>query len=122
MSDNPEDDFYDPLATAMMERDRYKTGNTALLESLMDMVYQHCIVDEQNEMLFHDYLSANENAFNLLREAGMMRVSSDGKYFLDWSALEARKPKPQTWAQAVREIVTDPVEIARLLALDEDTQ
>lgn len=100
----------------------YKAGNTALLEALMDMVYQHCIIDEQNETLSHDYLSANENAFAILAEAGMMRQTDNGACFLDWAALEARKPKRQSWEEAVRECVSDPAEVERLLNLDKDIE
>jgi len=103
------------------ERDSYKAGNTALLEALMCMCNQHC-AHRASGALDHGYLSANEDALEILEQAGMATpVKGDG-WTLNWAALEARKPKPQTWAQAVHEVVTDPVEIARLLALDEDTQ
>lgn len=90
--------------------DRYKNGNTALLEALMDMVHQHC--GTVDDTLDHRFISANENAVELLEQAGMIVEGNR----LDWDALEARKPKRQTWEQAVNECVSDPAERARLLA------
>ncbi len=87
---------------AEIERDAFKAGNTELLELLMK-------------------LHAGEHATILprVREilAGAGLVNAD--HTLNWAALEARKPKPQTWAEAVNECVTDPDERARLLALSD---
>lgn len=84
------------------ETARYRAGNTALLKALM---YAH-----------EDKDDANALRGQALREAGML--NEDGS--CNWDALEARKPKPQTWEQAVRECITDPAEVERLLALADD--
>ena len=88
-------------ADAERERDSYKAGNTALLELLMNLLHEA------------DITSNAWRVFDLLKQAGL--IDSDDK--LDWAALEARKPKQQTWAEAVNECVTDPDERARLLAI-----
>lgn len=89
---------------AEQDRDRYRAGNTELLELLMK-------------------LHAGEHAAILprVREilAGAGLVNAD--LTLNWPALEARKPKPQTWAEAVNECITDPAERARLLAMGDET-
>ncbi len=51
--------------------------------------------------------------------AGAGLVGADNT--LNWQALQARKPKPIPWAQAVNECVTDPEARARLLALGDDS-
>lgn len=66
---------------------RYRNGNTALLEALMDMVLQHCC-GEPDDIIRHGHLSANEVAVELLEQAGM--IKEDGLH-LDWPALQARK-------------------------------
>lgn len=88
---------------AEQERDKYRAGNTTLLEALMQLA--------------EGVPGADVNAQMVLGEAGMLN-GADGS--LNWAALEARKPKQITWAQAVSECVTDPEERARLLALDEE--
>lgn len=94
---------------------KYRAGNTALLEALMDMVHQHCS-SVDSDLIDHGYLSANEDAVAVLEEAGMVKNNR-----LLWDALEARKPKQQTWVEAVNDCVSDPAERARLLAMaDED--
>jgi hypothetical protein len=52
----------------------------------------------------------------VLASAGLLNPA-DGT--LNWQALEDRKPKQQTWAEAVNECVTDPVARERLLAMDD---
>ena len=89
---------------------KYKAGNTALLEALMDMVHQHCTSGADE--VHHGYISSGEAAVEVLEQAGML---IDGK--LQWQALEDRKPKRQTWEQAVNECITDPEQRARLLAM-----
>lgn len=86
---------------AERERDQYRAGNTALLKALM---YAH-----------EDKDDANALRVQALREAGML--NADGS--CNWQALDARTPKPLTWAQAVNQCVTDPAERARLLAMDD---
>ena len=82
------------------ERDRYKAGNTELLELLMKL---HA---EQNESLL-------PRVREILAGAGLVNVDNT----LNWEALEARKPKQITWEQAVSECVTDPEARERLLAM-----
>ena len=85
---------------AESERDGYIAGNTTLLEALMRYA-------EGQE-------SAPAFAQDVLGRAGMLN-GADGT--LNWQALEARKPKPITWEQAVNECVTDPQRRAELLAM-----
>ena len=85
---------------AERERDQYRAGNTTLLKALM---YVH-----------EDKDDANSLRCQALREAGML--NEDGS--CNWAALEARTPKPKTWAQAVNECVTDPAVRERLLAME----
>lgn len=89
---------------AETERDGYRAGNTTLLEALMRYA-------EGQE-------GAAEFAQDVLGRAGMLHPG-DGT--LNWAALEHRKPKPITWAQAVNECVTDPEARARLLAMSDST-
>lgn len=103
---------------AERERDSFKAGNTALLGALMDMVWQFVAGDDREAVFSHTHMAAEEGAIAVLLQAGMAEEVTPGAYRLLWSALEARKPKPITWAQAVNECVTDPEARARLLALD----
>lgn len=89
---------------AEQERDQYRAGNTQLLEALMRYAEGHA--------------DAGEFAQPILAAAGMLN-GADGS--LNWAALEARRPKPRTWAEAVNECVTDPAERARLLAMGDET-
>ena len=91
------------LATdeAERERDAFKAGNTELLELLMKL---HA---GQHESIL-------PRVREILAGAGLVREDNT----LNWDALEARKPKPITWAQAVNECVTDPEARARLLAME----
>ena len=86
---------------AEQERDRYKAGNTELLELWMKLLDGKDIIDVQ------------ERVREILETAQLLL---DGKP--DFAALEARKLKRKTWAEAVNECVTDPEERARLLALE----
>ena len=94
------DAMLNAAAVAEGERDRYRSGNTTLLDALMQLA--------------EGVPGADMNAQKVLGEAGMLNPA-DGS--MNWAALAARKPKPQTWAEAVNECVTDPAERARLLAL-----
>lgn len=87
---------------AERERDQFKAGNTSLLQALM--------------LAHEDRDTAAASRVSVLREAGML--NDDGT--CNWQALEDRKPKQVTWAQAVNECVTDPAARARLLALDDN--
>lgn len=89
-------------AIAEGERDRFRAGNTQLIEALMRYA------EGQSD--------AAQFAQPILAECGMLN-GADGT--LNWAALEARRPKQQTWAEAVNECITDPVERARLLAMDD---
>jgi hypothetical protein len=86
---------------AEKERDSYKAGNTELLELLMKL-----------------HAGQHESILPRVREilAGAGLVNADNT--LNWPALEARKPKQKTWAEAVNECVTDPEARARLLAME----
>jgi len=74
---------------AERERDSFKAGNTTLLDALMQCV--------------EGGAGAVANTQKVLGEAGMLN-GADGS--LNWAALQARKPKPITWEQAVNECVT----------------
>ena len=89
---------------AERERDRFKAGNTELLELLMKL-----------------HAGQHESILPRVREilVGAGLVNADNT--LNWAALEERKPKPITWAQAVNECVTDPEARARLLAMSDST-
>jgi len=106
---------------------RLRAGNTALLEALMDMVNQFFYsknrsgqYDEDGDILSHSFMSAEEGAIEVLIQAGMAEEVPGKGYRLLWDKLEARRPKQQTWEEAVRECITDPAEIERLLALSDD--
>jgi len=75
---------------------RLRNGNTALLEALMDMVLQHCC-SEPDDLIRHNYLSANEAAVEILEEAGM--IENDR---LNWPALQRRKDSTQSALVASR--------------------
>lgn len=85
---------------AERERDAFKSGNTELLELLMKL-----------------HAGQHESILPRVREilVGAGLVNADNT--LNWPALEARKPKPITWEQAVNEYVTDPQRRAELLAM-----
>lgn len=83
------------------ERDRYQAGNTELLELLMKL-----------------HAGERESLLPRLRDILMGAGLVNADYTLNWPALEARKPKQITWEQAVNELVTDPDERARLLAME----
>lgn len=89
---------------AERERDSFRAGNTELLELLMKL----CL-GETTEPL--------TRARDILVATGLMNAD----HTPNWEALEARKPKPITWEQAVNECITDPAERARLLALGDAT-
>jgi hypothetical protein len=86
------------------ERDRYQTGNTELLELFMKLVDGADIIDVM------------ERVTEILGNGGLMNADRT----LNWDALEARKPKQIPWEQAVNELVTDPEERARLLAMADE--
>lgn len=88
---------------AEQQRDGYVRGNTELLELLMKL----CLGESTAPL---------ERARDILTSIGLMNAD----HTPNWQALEDRKPKRQTWEQAVRECVTDPAEVERLLALDDD--
>jgi len=88
---------------AEQERDRYKAGNTELLELWMKLLAGDDIIDVQ------------ERVREILTGAGLLNTDNTA----NWDALEARKPKQKTWVEAVNECVTDPEARARLLAMDD---
>lgn len=87
---------------AEQERDRYRNGNTHLLDLLMQWV-------DGTPGVAADTLTT-------LRKNGLLHEDEAP----NWAALKDRTPKQQTWEEAVRECVTDPAEVDRLLALDDD--
>jgi len=82
------------VRVANLESDllRLRSGNTALIDSLMDMVCQHCpSVGEKDGLLYYDAgLSSNESALLLLWSAGCAEEVK-GHYRLLWDKLEERK-------------------------------
>lgn len=90
---------------AQEEARRYRNGNTTLLELFMRLIDGDDIADVLQEVR------------QILRETGLLNADNTP----NWPALQARKPKRQTWAEAVNECVTDPAERARLLAFDDAT-
>jgi hypothetical protein len=86
---------------AEKERDQYRAGNTELLELWMKLLDGQDIIDVQ------------ERVREILTGAGLLVDNAP-----QWAALEARKPKQKTWAEAVNECVTDTEERARLLAME----
>jgi len=90
---------------AETRRDQYRNGNTELLGLFMKL---HAGPD-----VAEVFRRANE----VLRAAGLLRADDT----LDWEALEARRPRQQTWSEAVNECVTDQAERTRLLAMDDST-
>jgi len=49
------------------------------LEALADMVAQHCAIGNKG-LLFHGFLSANENALRVLEKAGIVKRVSGEKW------------------------------------------
>ena len=86
---------------AERERDAFKSGNTELLGLWMKLLAGDDIIDVQ------------ERVREILTGAGLLNADNTP----NWDALEARKPKPITWKQAVNECVTDPEARERLLAM-----
>lgn len=85
---------------AERERDAYKSGNTELMGLWMKLLAGTDLIDVQ------------ERVREILTGAGLLNADNSP----NWDALEARKPKQKTWAEAVNECVTDPEARARLLA------
>lgn len=75
---------------AREERDRYRNGNTALLEALMDMANQYMGRDDGT--VDHMFMSAGENCCELLENAGVAEETPRGCR-LNWQAIEDRKTK-----------------------------
>ena len=86
---------------AETERDQYRAGNTELLGLWMKLLDGQDIIDVQ------------ERVREILTGSGLLVGNAP-----QWDALEARKPKQKTWAEAVNECVTDPEARARLLAME----
>jgi len=102
------------------EVERYRNGNTAALEALMGMAWQYMGHHNTSDCIVsHDFMGAGEECCDVLEEAGLAKPTGDGCE-LDWAALEARKPKQQTWAEAVNELDVSDEEKARLLAFEAD--
>lgn len=74
------------------ENGRLRSGNTALIEALMDMVNQHFHRPRHDDpdVLGHMFMSANEGAIEVLLDAGMAKEVPGG-YWLLWGKLAERK-------------------------------
>lgn len=92
----------DDVNDLRLKVDRFRNGNTRLLELLMKL---HA----------GEHTTVLEAARDILANAELL--NGDGT--LNWQALEDRKLKQQTWAEAVEECLSDPAEKARLLALND---
>jgi hypothetical protein len=81
-----------------------KMGNTRLLDALADMANQHFYRTNGTqlgaivEVLTDGGLSANENAADVLIDAGIMKriVEEKDWYKIDWDALEERRKSMQS--------------------------
>lgn len=87
---------------AEKQRDQYLNGNTELLGLLMKL---HA----------GEHTAVLKRAREIL--ASVHLIKPDGT--LDWAALEARRPRPLQWSDAVNALITDPAARERLLALDD---
>jgi hypothetical protein len=96
----------DEREEAREEARLYRNGNTELLELWMRLLDGD------------DIFGVQWRVREILEGAGLLQNGT-----LNWTALEARKPKQQTWEEAVRECITDPAEVERLLAFaDEEAE
>lgn len=62
-----------------------------VVEALMDMVNQHCQIKVRGKYYVHHMcLSANENAFDVLEDLGLLRKGKPkGCYTLQWKKVES---------------------------------
>ena len=63
-----------------------KPSYNELAESLMDMVNQHCYYS--GEIVRHDFISANEDAFCLLERLNLLIDLGQEKYKINWKGLK----------------------------------
>jgi hypothetical protein len=107
---------------------RFRNGNTALIDALMNMVWQFVGEDDPDAAFSHQFISAEECALETLVDAGFAEQTKPGanSYRLLWAKLAERKAAartPQmTWEEAVDLCVTDADERARILALGVDSE
>ncbi|ADE12186.1 hypothetical protein [Sideroxydans lithotrophicus] len=118
-----EDQYTDRVDNLMRISNQLRNGNTELIEALMGMVNQFFIRDsdthDQNDVLRHSFMSAEEDAIRVLIDAGFAEELELGGYRLLWEKLEQRK-KPMTWQDAVNLYVTDPAQRDKLLRMDQE--
>jgi hypothetical protein len=65
-----------------------------ILVCLVDVVNQSCQTKVDNGMYYVDdmALSAYEGAFDLLERFGILKTTLSNKHYIDWEALERKKP------------------------------
>lgn len=68
-----------------------KRGNTKLIEVLMDMCAQYLGDIDDSSICTHLFMSAGENVFDVLCEAGMAEGIDGATFKLKWDVLEKRK-------------------------------
>jgi len=72
--------------------EKYKRGNTELLDALMWMCAQYMAPYLDNpDRCAHSFMSAGESAMYVLVRAGMAKEDGGDSFILDWAALEKRK-------------------------------
>lgn len=68
-----------------------RKGNTALISALMSMVGQFFYDNHGDEVLTHSYMSAEEEAIDVLLKAGFAEEVEGGGYRLLWEKLSERE-------------------------------
>lgn len=103
----------------VIEIERYKRGNTTLIDALMQMVDQFFY--DHDGVLSHTHMCAEEKAIVVLLQAEFAE-EAEGGYRLLWGKLKQRQEAERTqktWAQAVEKCITDSEVKARLLSMDD---
>ena len=66
-----------------------RNGNTLLISALMGMVGQFFYGEDMEGPLTHAFMSAEEQAIEVLMQAGFA-TEKEGAYYLDWDKLNKR--------------------------------
>jgi len=66
-----------------------RNGNTILISALMGMVGQFFYGEDMEGPLTHAFMSAEEQAIEVLMQAGFA-TEKEGAYYLDWDKLNKR--------------------------------
>ena len=66
-----------------------RNGNTLLISALMGMVGQFFYGEDMVGPLTHAFMSAEEQAIEVLIQAGFA-TEKEGTYYLDWDKIEER--------------------------------